>query len=82
VRIAMSLGWHGPAGRGTCRPGNCAVGAFWWIRLLWSGFAIQADAPLARVVGFASFGRSLSNLVISADKLQVLRFAQDDKTPG
>ena len=46
------------------------------------GFAIQAEAPLARVVGFASFGRSLSNVVVSANKLQILRFAKDDNTPA
>jgi hypothetical protein len=39
---------------------------------------VRAIAPL----GFASFGRSLSNVVWSADKLQVLRFAKDDNTPG
>jgi hypothetical protein len=33
-------------------------------------------------LGFASFGRSLSNVVVSADKLHVLCFAQDDNTPG
>jgi hypothetical protein len=26
--------------------------------------------------------RSLSNVVVSADKLQILRFAKDDNTPG
>jgi hypothetical protein len=39
--------------------------------------AARAIAPL----GFASFGCSLSNVVVSADKLQILRFAKDDNTP-
>jgi tetratricopeptide (TPR) repeat protein len=71
----------GPAGELAVRA-IAPLARFWWICFLWSGPAIQADAPLARVAGFASFGRSLSNVVVSADKLQVLRFAQDDKTPG
>jgi hypothetical protein len=35
--------------------------------------AVRAITPVARSAGFAAFGRSLSNVVVSADKLQVLR---------
>jgi hypothetical protein len=42
-----------------------------------AGFAIQADAPLARVVGFAPLSLTVE-YVGDHDELQVLRFAQDD----
>ena len=42
-----------------------------------AGFAIQADAPLARVVGFAPLSLTVG-YVGDHDELQVLRFAHKD----
>ena len=42
-----------------------------------AGFAIQADAPLARVVGFAPLSLTVE-YVGDHDELQVLRLAQND----
>jgi hypothetical protein len=42
-----------------------------------AGFAIQADAPLARVVGFAPLSLTVG-YVVTVTKLQVLRLAQND----
>jgi hypothetical protein len=42
-----------------------------------AGFAIQADAPLTRVVGFAPLSLTVGD-VGDHDELQVLRLAQND----
>jgi hypothetical protein len=42
-----------------------------------AGLAIRADAPSARFVGFASFGRFTAGVVGDLCRLQVLHFAQD-----
>jgi hypothetical protein len=42
-----------------------------------AGFAIQADAPLARVAGFTPLSFTVG-YVGDHDELQVLRFAQND----
>jgi hypothetical protein len=42
-----------------------------------AGFAIQADAPSARVVGFAPLSLTV-DVVGERGELQVLRLAQDD----
>jgi hypothetical protein len=43
-----------------------------------AGFAIQADAPLARVAGFAPLSLTV-DVMGERGELQVLRFAQNDK---
>jgi hypothetical protein len=42
-----------------------------------AGLAVRADAPSARFVGFASFGRSTVGVVGDLCRLQVLHFAHD-----